>query len=483
MEMFQNQNFTPDIRSLQSHKLPGWFSDAKFGIFIHWGLFSVPAYAPTRQGDYLEMMRKYPQAYVFAQQPYAEWYLNSLRISGSPTYNYHLKKYGMDTPYESFIETFNQQVQNWDPVSWAKTFQQAGAKYVVLVTKHHDGFLLWPSRKTNPRKSGYQSKRDIVGELSSEIRSSGMRMGHYYSSALDWTFTEKPILSIADLLTSGPTSQEYIDYILAHWHELIDVYQTDILWSDIGYPPGKSLYELFAYFYHRNPEGLVNDRWSQFPALFRGKAGKFLINSLVKIVFRQGRSASPRLPHCDYLTTEYAGYSAVQAKKWEACRGIGNSFGYNQFEEDSDYASAESLIEMLVEIVSRNGNLLLNVGPRPDGSIPEPQLRALSGIGKWLAVNGEAIYASRPWQVSEIAIPGGGKACFTAKDGLLYASLLGLPDQSRQVILPLTQTQVPGHAKLLATGTDLVCESREQGWLVHLPDALPGPTPVIKFNL
>ncbi len=415
------------LSSVKTHPLPAWYADAKFGIFIHWGLFSVPAFAPTKQGDYLEMMRKYSQAYVFSQQPYAEWYWNSLRVPGSPTHQYHLKTYGADVPYQAFVESFNQQVKQWEPQVWADLFRQAGAKYVVLVTKHHDGFLLWPSTRPNPHQPGYQASRDIVGELTRAVRQAGLHMGHYYSSALDWTFTQTPILSIADLITSGPTSQEYIDYIVHHWKELIDTYQTDILWSDIGYPPGCNLYDLFAEYYNKRPDGVVNDRWSQIPPLARGRIGRGLINAMIKVIFRQGRSASPRLPHCDFLTTEYTGYSAIQAKKWEACRGIGNSFGYNQFESEADYLTAEALIPMLVEIVSRNGNLLLNIGPRPDGSIPEAQVRALEGIGRWLTANGEAIYAAHPWQRSGDDLVGGGRAVYTARDDLLFASLVDSP--------------------------------------------------------
>jgi alpha-L-fucosidase len=480
--MFPKNLYTADLKSIQTHPLPAWYAEAKFGIFVHWGLFSVPAFAPTRQGDYLEMMRKYPQAYVFAHQPYAEWYLNSLRIPGSPTHQYHLEKYGERFPYEAFSRDFNQQAKQWDAQAWADCFRKAGAKYVVLVTKHHDGFLLWPSRTPNPRRSAYQAERDLVGDLTQAVRRNGMHMGHYYSSALDWTFTERPILSIADLLTSGPVSQEYLDYVVLHWHELIDRYQTDILWSDIGYPPGGNLYELFAYYYNRHPEGVVNDRWSQIPPVMRGKLGRALINAMVKVIFRQGRSASPRLPHCDFLTTEYTGYNAIQAKKWEACRGIGNSFGYNQFESEADYLSGQALVDMLVEIVSRNGNLLLNVGPRPDGSIPEPQLRALEGIGSWLAANGEAIYGSRPWQRSEDALEGGGKACYTAREGVVYAALLGLPAQTGQVCLPLAPGQPAGRVRLLASGQYLRVETKEQGLVVHLPEASTPETPVLAIE-
>jgi len=142
--------YQPTLSSIKQHPLPAWYQDAKFGIFIHWTISSVPAYAPTGLGDISHIFAKKSEADAYTHQPYAEWYQNSLRINGSPVYEYHRQTYGQDYPYENFAHTFNEQSEQWQPEAWADLFAQAGARYVVLVTKHHDGFLLWDSQYPHP---------------------------------------------------------------------------------------------------------------------------------------------------------------------------------------------------------------------------------------------------------------------------------------------------------------------------------------------
>ena len=162
--------FEPNLKSVRKHKVPEWFHDAKLGIFITWGLFSVPAYAPTGKGDNLEILAREGWKVYYSHNPYVSWYLNSLRISGSPTEKYHNQKYGKDFSYDDFVPMFNEAIKNWDPNEWGELFKKIGAKYVVLVTKHHDGFLLWPSRYPNPKKENYIASRDIVGELTKVVK-------------------------------------------------------------------------------------------------------------------------------------------------------------------------------------------------------------------------------------------------------------------------------------------------------------------------
>jgi alpha-L-fucosidase len=350
-----------------------------------------------------------------------------LRIKGSPVYEYHRKTYGDDYPYEDFAPVFNEQSQQWDPDEWADLFAQAGARYIVLVTKHHDGFLLWDSQYPNPYIPTYRTTRDVTGELTHSVTAKGMKMGLYYSSILDWTFSSKPILGFADLLSSKPASQVYRQYVENHWKELIDRYNPAILWSDIGYPPDGDLPELFAYFYNRNPEGVVNDRWFQLPKYYANLLGRLFLRFFAERIMNGGDTALPQVPHCDYRTTEYATLESLPPYKWEANRGIGNSFTYNQFEQPTDYLKAADLIRMLVDIVSKNGNLLLNVGPRPDGSIPEPQRKALRGIGRWLSINGEAIYGTKPWLRAGEETGDGLVVRYTARDGFLYITILNPP--------------------------------------------------------
>ena len=175
--------YEPTLESLRTHAVPGWYDDAKLGIFVHWGLYSVPGWAPVA-GEYGELIAKEGWASWFAKNPYAEWYLNSIRIEGSPSHRHHVQTYGEGFSYDDFVPLFNEAIGAWNPGDWAELFRQAGAGYVVLTTKHHDGFLLWPSRTPNPVKEGYAASRDLVGELAEAVRARGMRMGLYYSGAL-----------------------------------------------------------------------------------------------------------------------------------------------------------------------------------------------------------------------------------------------------------------------------------------------------------
>ena len=170
--------YTPDKKSIRQHEVPEWFHDAKLGIFIHWGLYSVPGFAVTGM-DLGESMKKGLEVH-FKNNPYAEWYLNTLRIPGSPTQKYHKETYGENFSYDDFVPMFNEAIKKWNPNEWAEFFKNIGAKYVVLITKHCDGFLFWPSKQQNPNKDNYIAIRDIVGELTEAVRKNGMKMGFYY---------------------------------------------------------------------------------------------------------------------------------------------------------------------------------------------------------------------------------------------------------------------------------------------------------------
>ena len=396
--------YTADKKSISKHEVPKWYHDAKLGIFIHWGLYSIPAFAVTGL-DLVESMKKGLEEH-FNNNPYAEWYLNTLRIPGSPTQEYHLKTYGKDHSYDDFVEVFNEEIKNWDPNEWAELFKKVGAKYVVLTTKHCDGFLLWPSKQPNPNKDNYIASRDIVGELNEAVKRNEMKMGFYYSTAWDWSFNLNPIIDAASFLENYVNPPEYTDYVDTHIYELIDNYGPRILWADMGYPPGTDIYKIFAYYYNKIENGVVNDRWRQFIS----EEKKFT-----------------KLAHCDYTTPEYTVFKKIKKKKWEVCRGIGNSFGYNKLESEEDYMTVKELIYMFIDIVSKNGNLLLNVGPMADGKIPEIQERRLLGLGEWLDVNGEAIFGTRPWKHAEGTTVESISVRFTQKNEYLYAILMGKP--------------------------------------------------------
>jgi alpha-L-fucosidase len=155
--------YTATLDSVRAHPLPTWYDEAKLGIFIHWGVPSVPAYAPVSEGFAQRMLKG---EIGFESSPYADWYQNSLRIPGSPVRRHHDEAYGRDFGYERFGPLFNEQILKWDPGFWAELFARAGARYAVLVAKHHDGFLMWKSNRPNPRIPGWMAARDVPGELS-----------------------------------------------------------------------------------------------------------------------------------------------------------------------------------------------------------------------------------------------------------------------------------------------------------------------------
>ena len=398
--------------------MPAWYHDAKFGIFIHWGPFSIPAYAPLGHGDIQDLLLHEGYRSFFRNIPYSEWYVNSIRIEGSPAYEHHRRIYGPDASYFDFATQFKRESAGWQPEPWADLFQAAGARYVVLVTKHMDGFLMWPSATPNYLRPGYQTDRDIVGELTDAVTARGMRMGVYYSSALDQSFTKSAMTDLAGLLSEGgPIGKRYAAYQLAHWRELIDRYRPSVLWGDIAYPPRTNLFELFAYYYNHVPDGVVNDRWGQLPVwlhkLVRTRPGRAMLNAYATRLLRQGAVGGIRPAHADFRTPEFAVMKDIRAEKWETCRGMGHGFGYNREEQDADYIQLPELIRMLVDIVSKNGNLLLNVGPMADGTIPQVQADLLRGVGRWLATYGEAIYGTHPWHRAEGTTTAGGSVRFT----------------------------------------------------------------------
>lgn len=359
---------------------PQWFQDADLGIFIHWTPSSVPAYAPTNLGDFGEMVREHDLAYIFRNQPYAEWYLNSLKIPGSPVQLHHQEKYG-DQSYQAFAEEFRKRAVNVDVNHWADMFAIAGAKYVVLVTKHHDGFLLFNSRHPNPRIPGYQLDFDLVGDLAKACRERGMRFGTYYSSLLDWSFYHKPLQSAYDIMYGDANTKEYRDYCRNHWLELIERYKPDVLWSDIGYPHDPRLEDLFRHYYNMVPEGMVNDRWAQSPVLMRNPLGRWIINRAARKALESGSSNPLPAKYYDYRTLEYTTDWQETDIWFEVCRGMDKSFGYNQNSRKEDFITPEEVLRMIAEVYPKKGRLLLNVGPDSYGRIPEYQEEVLEALG------------------------------------------------------------------------------------------------------
>ena len=356
---------------------PQWFQAADFGIFIHWGLYSVPAYAPAPVTGPGKRPTLYEQ---FKHQPYAEWYANSMLFPTGPTGRYHQAHYGA-APYRDFAMAFKKGAANVDVEAWADQFAQAHAKYVVVVTKHHDGFVMYDTAVANPNQPDYHLDFDFVGALAKAVRARGMRFGVYYSSLFDWSFKHERIQSAASFALGNPTSQQYRDYVWAQWHELIDRYHPDILWSDIGYPNDSRLPQLFKDYYAAVPEGMVDDRWGDYPNWMRHKMLYPLVNlggAVQGVLAKKGHASEP--PYYDYRTLEYTTDWQGQAPYYEITRGMDLSFGYNQAARSSDFLTAKQIRQIVAEARPRNGRLLLNVGPKADGTLPAPQAQVLAEL-------------------------------------------------------------------------------------------------------
>jgi alpha-L-fucosidase len=353
---------------------PSWLRESRLGIFIHWGAYSVPAWA-TPSGP----LGVVADDEWFAHNAYAEWYGNTMRIPGSPTALRHQEIYG-DAPYDAFLDQWT--ADRFDPDAWAELFADAGAGFVVPTTKHHDGIALWDAPGTGTRNTVHRGpRRDLVGAIATAVRARGLRFGVYYSGGLDWSVsTFGPHTSSAEVSSLRPNDNAYNMYAAAHIRDLVRRYRPDVLWNDINWPdagkrtgPG-SLHELLADFYAGNPDGVINDRWGD--------------------------------THWDYRTSEYEHGTDVEVgENWEQCRGIGLSFGYNQVEGPEQYLDGRSLARLLADIVSRGGRLLLNVGPTAAGEIIAPQQEALRGLGRWMRTAGPQLAASTPVDAA-VAAPG-----------------------------------------------------------------------------
>jgi alpha-L-fucosidase len=377
---------TTTFDAIKDRACPAWFADAGFGIFIHWGIFSVPAWAP--RGAAIHELARTHYDDMNKYLPYAEWYENAMRLPGSATAAHHRAHYG-DRPYASFRPEFDAAARAFDAGAWADLFRDAGARYVVFVTKHHDGYCLGPTAVENPWRPGWHTKRDFVGELADAARARGMRFGLYYSGGLDWTARPEPIANLGDMFACVPTEREYADYAAAQVRELIARYKPSVLWNDIAWPAKTAVPQLFADYYAAVPDGVVNDRWFAEDALFnhlREPEARAGFNAMMKarIAAADGPQENPAPPHCDFRTVEYGIGAIPTNKKWEACRGLGLAFGYNRNEQPSDYLDGAGLIAFHRDVRAKSGNLLINVGPMADATIPREQQEPLRALGATL---------------------------------------------------------------------------------------------------
>ncbi|MGW3103483.1 alpha-L-fucosidase [Streptomyces sp. NPDC001100] len=391
-------DYRPTGTSLAGHQAPYWFQGAKFGIFIHWGVYSVPAWAPVGK-------------------QYAEWYWDQMQDPNNPTYAYHRDTYGEDFAYDDFIPRFT--AEKFDPRAWVELFRDAGAQYHVLTSKHHEGFALWDTKVSDRNAVKMGPKRDLVKELfdASRRHTPELHRGLYFSMP-EWFNPDSPWMghaprnpyTLQPLPYTGYTAgKDFVtEYQAPQMLELIHGYDPELIWCDIG-GANDSLDVLAEYFNH---------------AKNRRRPIDVTVNDRSGIAFH------------DFTTPEYTTYENTVVAKWESSRGLDPfSYGYNRATPDDGYMTAEEIVRNLVDIVSKNGNFLLDIGPRADGTIPEIMQTRLRETGRWLRVNGEAIYDTTYW--SRMAQLGDDLRFTVRPDEAFYIHSLAEPGAKLTVEAPI----------------------------------------------
>ncbi|MFF2897433.1 alpha-L-fucosidase [Streptomyces sp. NPDC057966] len=358
-----------------------WWSRAGLGIFVHWTPASVPGWAPpyVPAAELPLAGRRSP----FGWTPYAEWYENGLRFPGGPVSAHHRATYG-SRPYTAFGGDFNDALERWDPTAWARDFRAAGARYAVLVTKHHDGFCLWPSEVANPHRAGWHTPRDVVGEFAEAVRAEGLRFGIHYSGGLDWTFDDRPIGTGADIVSAVPRGR-YPAYAAAQLRELIRRHHPDILWNDIAWPGTRTdVQKIVEYYRFTVPHGVVNDRLLPRSPVWRALSApgaKALYNRWERRTTVRGEGFVPRRPpYYDFRTPQSARHTGPDP--YAITRSLDHGLGHNHNTPPEAHLGRQALESLVRETAARGGNLLLDVRPRgEDAKIPATQQLRL----RWLA--------------------------------------------------------------------------------------------------
>lgn len=458
---------SPNWESLQKYEVPEWYRDAKFGIFIHWGVYSVPAFG-------------------------SEWYPRGMYQTGSAEYKHHFATYGSQDKfgYKDFIPMFK--AERFNPGAWAELFKRAGAKYVVPVAEHHDGFAMYDSGLSDWTAAKMGPHRDIIGDLAKALRAEGLHFGvsshrvehnfflgvgrtitsdindpqyaAFYGPAHTWLSNKSGTPLDADFTYVSPA---WADDWLARGTELVEKYHPDIVYFDwwIG-------------------QAMLRPNLTRFAAFYYNRSLKY--GDHIGLINYKDYAMGE---HAGVLDIERGQLGDVRSIPWQTDTSISNnSWGYIK---NDTFKSPESVVHQLIDIVSKNGNLLLNIGPRSDGTIPEEVQKVLLDVGSWLNVNGEAIYGTRPWRTYG---EGPTKAAagsfhdtdtthytpedfrFTTKGDALYAIGLASATNGKALIRSLAMT-VGSHSiqnvVLLGSEAKPKFEQRADGLHVNLPAQLP----------
>lgn len=468
--------FAASWDSLEQVGIPAWYQDAKFGIFIHWGVYSVPAFGN-------------------------EWYPRNMYREGTPEFQHHVETHGPHNRfgYKDFIQQF--QAERFDAEAWARLFHEAGARFVMPVAEHHDGFQMYGSEWSRWNAVEMGPKRDVLGELRQAVEGKGMEICASSHRAEHWWFMGEGRLFDSDVndpayadfygpahgspgpehhwdnYIANPPDKDYLEDWLLRTSEIIDKYQPKVLWFDwwimnLAFKP--YLKKMAAYYYNRAAqwgcEVAINHKYDAFPvgtAVFDVERGQL---------------------------------SGIRSLFWQTDTAVQkNSWGYT---ENQDYKTAVDIVGDLVDIVSKNGALLLNIGPKADGTIPEPEQEILRSIGAWLTVNGEAIYGTRAWsifgegptRVAEGAFTDTKRAPFTAEDirfttkgADLYAIVMRCPGDGAVRVTslgarrPAGATVGTGHVSavtLLDGNRPLGFEETDSGLKMTLPEGYGSEYPI-----
>ena len=462
--------FQPTMKSLEKYQCPDWYIDGKFGIFIHWGVYCVPAFRN-------------------------EWYPRQMYIKDSETYEHHLKNYGPHSEfgYKDFIPMFK--AEKFNAAEWAGLFKNAGAKFVVPVAEHHDGFAMYQTELNRWNAAEMGPKRDIIGEIAAAVRAENMVFGlsshraehHWFmdgglafdSDVKDPEFADLygPICGEPQTdghnFQAGRPTPEFVEDWLVRSCELVDKYQPQLFWFDWWINNAayrKALKEFAAYLYNRGEE------WN------KGVALNYKYQALT--------------PKSAVFDIERGQLDSIYPLFWQNDTSVSKTSWC--YVKNHDYKKSDEIIGDLVDVVSKNGALLLNIGPKPDGTIPEPEQQILLDIGKWLKVNGEAIYSTRPWTIygeGPTQVVSGsfsdtkrmaftsGDIRFTCNEDILYAIPLARPADGVIKIRQLAEqsNHAPAsidHVELLGCGA--IEWNRDRDALtVILPEKVSSSTPCV----